>query len=136
MLQIRKTFFRNLALKTRIFARLYAKNKCFHKNENHYFYFIFLSQKRPSEKKRHFLNWFGAQSPLLNQNGLFSINLECKLFPNPVFVAKKWKCAILIKYLLTFHYYEICMPLRSWFEALFNLSSNAFSFADSPAQIE
>ena len=133
---MRKAFFCNFTFKTSILVHFYAKNKRFHKNENHYFYFIFLSQKRPLEKKCHFLNWFGAQSPLLNQNGRFSINLECKLFPNPIFVAKKWKCAILIKYLLTFHYYEICMPLRSWFEALFNLSSNAFSFADSLAQIE
>jgi hypothetical protein len=105
MLQIRKTFFRNLALKTRIFARLYTKNKCFHKNENHYFYFIFLSQKESSEKKRYFLNRFRAQYLLLNQNGLFSINLECKLFPNPIFVAKKWNSNFCHLLRIIFYFY-------------------------------
>jgi len=92
---MRKAFFCNFTFKTSILVHFYAKNKRFHKNENHYFYFIFLSQKRPLEKKCHFLNWFGAQSPLLNQKASFSINSEHELFPKHVFVPERWKYIVL-----------------------------------------
>ncbi len=99
-------------------------------------HFINLSQKTPSEENAGKSGYFKAQYRLLNQNSQFSINPKHMLFPNPVFVAEKWKSVFLGRHLPAFHYHEICMLLESWFEALFNLSSNAVSFADSLAQIE